>query len=126
MDKISPAESAVMEVLWRKHPQRAEDIVAANCFGLLSGWYLEAGRIRKEQEEFFRSAENADTFLLGSYFTPSYSRSVFNALHAISLIPYTYQLQGPLLDNLGFLPEETEELTPRTTRKSVRPSFFTI
>jgi predicted transcriptional regulator len=26
---ISPAESAVMEVLWRKHPQSAEDIVAA-------------------------------------------------------------------------------------------------
>ena len=88
----------------------AEEIVAANCFELLSGWYLEAGRIRKEQEEFFRSAENADTFLLGSYFTPSHSRSVFNVLHAISLIPYTYQLQGPLLDNLGFLPEETEEL----------------
>lgn len=26
---ISPAESAVMEVLWQKHPQSAEDIVAA-------------------------------------------------------------------------------------------------
>jgi BlaI family transcriptional regulator, penicillinase repressor len=26
---ISPAESAVMEVLWRKHPQSAEEIVAA-------------------------------------------------------------------------------------------------
>ncbi len=26
---ISPAESVVMEVLWQKHPQSAEDIVAA-------------------------------------------------------------------------------------------------
>src|SRR5690348_15921169 len=26
---ISPAESAVMEILWRKHPQTAEDIFAA-------------------------------------------------------------------------------------------------
>ncbi len=27
--KISPAESVVMELLWRKHPQSAEDIVVA-------------------------------------------------------------------------------------------------